>query len=253
MFVVLSCVLGAPLLAHSKSKQQTCVERSLGYAINFDPDIDEGIWRYLLSNGATKDDCCSWRGFECVDGLLQSLAMTTFGLDERRWYLDLDWLPSSIENIFCKSVFLVRRFSVERLPRSLRYFYIFQQSGCLYPSPQGVLHLCHLPMHMEEFRMITWNAFCGVVLIHEVPKTMRVCVLTNPCISTVIVSNEGLPPSLELIKIHGAKVICIDSKKADKRIQTNYHGSKHAELSETSKKFIDLCINIERESCGDYA
>ena len=224
------------------------MQKALLLPENISHDADGGISRYLLAPHSAPEDCCSWRGVECTDGIATSFILTTYDEKRRRWSLRLPWLPQTLQYVYMKFPVIENKFTIEDLSRETRYFYMHGAS-CKESSLNDTFNLANLPAKIEEFRVRIDNVLHGTVYIPTLPETLEICSLFGTDIQLAVVDNSALPQDLKKITLRGGglKVRTVDGSKVDNRIEFRPGGKRGFVQSKYSHAYIDKCLDIEDE------
>ena len=191
-------------LLNPSPHQQHCMHGALFTPENVG-EVDPGfaLQNYLFGRDANREDSCSWRGVGCVDGIVNSLTMTS-----RRncvWGIDMNWLPSTTQFVHLHLIALTKTLSIRALPRELRYLNL-ADGYLLHSNPGGTLSLEELPKHMEELFLQTSEGLCGTLDVRSLPPKMKYCVLQSAHIALLRVDNVGLPDGLERLGVYSREL-----------------------------------------------
>ena len=227
--------------------QQVSMER----ALLTDQNTQDDIMAHFMGAGSREEDCCSWRGVECVDGTLSALVLT-YQLPKRYvpvpWELTLAWLPHSIEFMHMDAVKLTDTLAIEDLPRGLRYLRMHKMQ----PSTRAklnTLNFAALPQRIEEISLQNdAQPVYGFVDARVLPETLTYCLLQNfTFLRAIYVTSASLPPGLKGFYYRGksTKVVSTDGLSLDKRIQ---HRRSYSTIPLVyAKRFEDVSMAIEAD------
>ena len=203
-----------------KALQQKSMENALLCSSN----IDDGWWFYAMTEHIRQDDCCTWAGMECTDGILTTFCLM-WNHKRIRFFAQIHFLPPTIQYLHIKAA-RMDRLALRELPRDLLCAFIesAQVVGRL-PSEAGVINLADLPEKLEEGYIYVRPQLWGTVSLLHVPQTLRYFFLSNSkSIKSVVVRNAGIPDGLEKLNVHRSDakkpaIHCVDAENPDKRVK----------------------------------
>ena len=170
--------------------------------------LNDGIRTYLQLVSANPADVCTWRGVQCTDGLVTHLhiahQVSMYSM-RAAWTLQMDWLPSTARFVHLGSIKFPIGWHPDRLPRDLRYLYMYFCFNSSLDAQQGTkydIDLRRLPSRMEE--LIVVSSIIGRVIdLRRLPDTMRfVFIKHHPRhIDSVYIDYHLLPETLEHVHV----------------------------------------------------
>ena len=192
---------------------------------------------FILNHRYSANECL-WKGVECQKGVMTGLVLNSS--ITRRLALRMPYLPSTLKFVHLHLLALESSWKAPQLPRELRYLYMNQ---CFLPRPESIpaeIELESLPARMEEYHHIHGWWF-GPVNIIRVPRRMRILEIIHEKVTLVTISNDALPPSLELVYIRSLhygvrpKLREVLGRRVDSRVQTD--GNSEIALSPLYRKY----------------
>ena len=227
--------------------QQVSMER----ALLTDQNTHDDIMAHFIGVGSREEDCCSWRGVECIDGTLSALVLTyqlPKGYSPVPWEVTLAWLPHSLEFIHMDAVKFTDTLAIEDLPRGLRYLRMHKMQ----PSTRAkfnTLNFAALPQRIEEISLQNdGHPVYGFVDARVLPPTLTYCLINNYMfLRAIYVTSESLPACLKAFYYQGkkAKVVSTDGQELDKRYQRERIFTAIPLVYK--KRFEDVSMAIEAE------
>ena len=181
------------------------MQRSLLDAFMGTPSCEYKNWESLLlfftcdCPEVFADDVCLWRGVECDGGFIRAIAILFTGRWNTEIYIvNLHWVPPTTRVFSIKSVSILANWHMESLPRDLRLFSLHDcrtyHDGEDDPKQ---LNFRVLPPKIEEFYIMGHHCKrMRVLIIDNVPDTLRWLQLTNSYLHKVYVACDDLPESV---------------------------------------------------------
>ena len=214
--------------------------------------------RYLnIGENIDSESICSWRGFHCdSDGTLESIIMTQItvwgvrrgqtnsNLIRFYWFLDLDFLPPSVQFVYLSAIQLGYGWSPHRLPRDMRFLFLENCSIFQVTDAIDVLKFHVLPAKMEELHILHgWLQ--GTVRIDALPPQMRFIQLVQlQSMPSVIIDSRALHDKFNL-----AVIRCLEGKVNIKEVSG---GKRDARVQTRGEVNSELCGMYQREVRGIY-
>ena len=170
------------------------------------------FWRYFRTNSGPSTDPCEWRGVTCENGTVKFFLWSFMFFNEiidgqrrttaKNWFIEMDWLPSTLAAVHLNGIYLIDGWSADRLPRDLRYLYL---NNCQ-PPPSSQerkgyrrdMRLRQLPVGLEEL-YIFGGWMNGTVLLDGLPQRMKIVHLQSTSLRKAYVRNADMPPYLVII------------------------------------------------------
>ena len=163
------------------------------------------IWQPLLSFFTCDspeefaDDVCLWRGFECDGDTIRAIAIHfTDRWNTEIYIVNLEWVPPTTRVFSIKSISILANWHMESLPRDIRLFHL-QDCRTYYDGKDDPkqLNFRALPPKIEEFYIMGYHCKrMRVLIIDNVPDTLRWLQLTNSYLHKVYVAFDDLPQSV---------------------------------------------------------
>ena len=217
--------------ADTKELQLTSMRLAIGQLNGFDSNFRN----LYFASDSIEGDPCTWRGVGCDAGALTSLAWVQASSFRTVF---VEWLPNTLQRLHLKNLRLGEGLSTRKLPKSLKY--AFFASAAARGACNGFdgrldfekLDFSALPSCMEELHFVTCT-LGGTVTITELPQDMRILSLFNCCVEKVRIFNEGLPRSLQSIRVSDyyttPKFVPMGAKNLDTRVTfiADFSGSKY--------------------------
>ena len=176
----------------------------------------------IIADGS--EDPCSWRGVECVDGLVTSFVMVETKTRSRELYLDMDYLPSTVQALHLSRVYLYDTLVGSHLPRDLRYFYALRPYNIRNIYPTRDLRMDKLPRRLEEMQVAAGRFLpvSGVLVIANLPSTLRIFIIKTLFLKQVFIDNDGIPSGIQILNFDGngkkVKIKEMNGEKLDNRV-----------------------------------
>ena len=182
--------------------QQKLVEQ----AFLCDQNINKGWWGLALGDKAQISDCCSWRTFQCTEGLVKLLLLPR--LKNHAFQMNADMLPPTLEYVHSTAC-TMKRFILSRLPRDLRYIYLRSASiredtpPYKFPTlPTREFNTAHLPGSLEEAYFIFHTPVFHTVSIPLLPESLRLLHIENQShIRHVFLDSNYIPSNLKVLQV----------------------------------------------------
>ena len=173
-------------------------------------------------DGAVLEDECSWIGVGCVENIVDSI-----NLRSHRECIRMEWLPSSIRYIALHRCNTSTGWTADELPRALRFL---SMSQCRNMSDYRKKQKCskkvdlqRLPSSLEELFVVDgW--FVGDLRITDLPKTLRLLLISNDYIRKAHIAFENLPPKLLMLCVKSYRKVTIKAigdKLEDSRVTSD--------------------------------
>ena len=226
------------------------------------PDMMQNIDEYLYTQDFSYNDPCTWNGVTCRSGTVVSFVMTAVQVvstgrfvpmfQVKRWTVDMDWLPGSIEVIHLRDILYLKSFCIRRLPRDLRYLCLISCDSTENTVARQV-DVRNLPRQME-YVYLKDGWFSGPVYIDQLPPKLKFLNISHYSIGTAYIKSVTLPKSLECIFIERTNsfsrktaIYEISGGDVDPRVQTYpylfklsaEHRAFEAALDEHAEDFQD--------------
>ena len=197
---------------------------SMKLAIGQPDGVEPSFRKYYFASYSNEADPCTWRGISCEAGAIEELAWVE---TQSFHVIFAEWLPSTLQRLYLKSLHLGEGFAAQALPKSLTYAYISHaakrnsRGGAADTIHFDAFNFSALPSQMEELHFVSC-ALGGTVGIAALPKHMRILSLFNCSFEKVFVHSDSLPHSLERLQVYDVfkktKCVPIGAKKLDLRV-----------------------------------
>ena len=152
-----------------------------------------------LTKGAVSavDKPCDWRGVRCTHDAVTSFQLTsdTSGFS---WIVSMDWLPSTLRELYLARIPMRSGWSAERLPRDMRYMQLVHCSARF--GHESTINLHALPDRMEEL-VVREGWYSGEVHVQHLPETMRILYLQHRWFKHAVIDEESLPGKLIHLRV----------------------------------------------------
>ena len=170
--------------------------------------------RYIYGDSDIQQKECLWNGVQCIDGTIETFIFTQTDSRYHR-YIEMDWLPSTLQYLHLNKIILHNGWVAERLPRELRYWY---SNGMSDSETHRKIDLYKLPAKMKEMHIQDRHVF-GDVLIVVLPETMRALRIQSADIQRVLIDPCMLPRGIRAISFEiGGGIARLDGEKPGGKI-----------------------------------
>ena len=215
---------------------------SMKLAIGQPNGVEPSFRKHYFWSCSNEADPCTWRGIVCEAGAIEELAWVE---SQSFHVIFAEWLPSTLQRLYLKSLHLGEDFSARSLPKSLTYAYISHaakrnsRGGAADTIHFDAFNFSALPQQMDELHFVSC-ALGGTVNITALPKHMRILSLFNCSFEKVFVYSDGLPHSLDRLQVYDVfkktKCVPIGAKKFDPRVTSDAYFSEPTDISGMQEK-----------------
>ena len=195
----------------------------------------------VLEYGAqTINNVCLWSGVHCDAGFVQAVRVHV-KMHEKACFIDMAWLPASVEYASIQNAASNNGWTVQALPRQLKYLFLENvhvwRCSTYYSGPEPVIstnsiRMSHLPENMEEF-IVCSGWWRGDICLFNVPRNLRIVCVINQQIAVAHVAFEELPMGFEygcfaqhdgwVPKKQRIKIVGLGEAKTDRHVRNLFN------------------------------
>ena len=216
------------------------------------------VQSYLLRANSWQNNCCTWRGVECVEGKVTAFVLT-YTETGRNLDFRIGFLPHTTKFVHIAAAYLVD-FDVRDIPRECRYVFIRNaEKKCITHRnlDTETFDAVDLPPQVEEFHIALMGPVWNRVVIRDLPQTLRFLYISNDTtIEYALIDSKNLPAQLVRIVVNHcrfrkkAKLYSMDGGKIDQRIRaTNMNDTLRYNTADYSfyEKYNAVVDSINRD------
>ena len=226
---------------------------SMEIAMTQRPDVRTDFLEYIVADPRNSHTVCEWRGVTCTPDDRDHDCVTTFlatGSDKHYWWVNIGWLPNSLQFVYFTSLDIDSSFSSRTLPKDLQFMELYSCRVIEAPKNQKPLDLQHLPPRLQEFHIVeSWVA--KTVVIDNIPPNLRLLRVTSAEFKTAVLGHADAPKLFQF-RLHLEKwyqrmprIVASEGSLLQKRIATvgDYD-------SRWARDLWDACAALYRETNG---
>ena len=171
--------------------------------INHIPESRANFHNEIVAGGS--HDPCSWRGIHCDGGRITRFIMTSGNWRYDNVFIDMDYLPSTIEELHFNRVYYYNGWVTEHLPRNLRYLCAIGCYNAMDNFTSRPMNLDRLPRHLEELHLTSGRLMpsSGVLVITNLPPTLILCNIKSGFLHKVLIDSDAIPSGIQMLNFYG--------------------------------------------------
>ena len=237
---MLTYILSVDIALGGNELDTLLMERAVMHSGN-DSTLIENYFGFTSGN---KYDVCVWSGIQCIGNNVIAFALTR--TEKLHPILNIEWLPPSLQKVHLWMIIIPSGFTVETLPRALRYLYLMECSLITRGYTPQSIDLNKLPQKLEEFHLYKgW--FSGKIYISTLPVTMCILQLIHSSIRSVHIDARAFSHDIKYINLSNAssrapKILWLDAP-LDK-LEVNHEADTNMEHSHYFQEFMLITMKI---------